>query len=189
MSRICGVEGCARPIVAKELCSTHYQRLKKRGDLRPDEPIGYRPPPKQPDICSVDGCERVAKALGYCYAHWERFRKTGDVQADRPFKTQAPNGAGTLETNGYRAVRVSGRKQKEHRLVMERLIGRKLLRTEQVHHINGDRSDNRPENLELWEHSQPSGQRIQDKLAWAYEIVARYGDSNNAAIRHNLEVT
>jgi hypothetical protein len=57
---------------------------------------------------------------------------------------------------------------------MERKIGRYLLPFEEVHHINGVRSDNRPENLELWTRSQPAGARTADKVAWAVEILRTY---------------
>lgn len=64
----------------------------------------------------------------------------------------------------------------QHRKVMQELLGRALLPTENVHHKNGVRTDNRPENLELWSRSQPAGQRVQDKVAWAREMLALYGD-------------
>src|SRR3990167_10285975 len=46
----------------------------------------------------------------------------------------------------------------EHVIVMEKKLSRLLLSGENVHHLNGVRSDNRPENLELWITIQPSGQ-------------------------------
>jgi hypothetical protein len=64
----------------------------------------------------------------------------------------------------------------EHILVMERILGRYLLPEESVHHRNGVRDDNRPENLELWTRPQPTGIRVTDAIAWASEILARYAD-------------
>ncbi len=60
---------------------------------------------------------------------------------------------------------------------MERMLGRFLWPDETVHHINGVRDDNRPENLELWSKAQPAGQRVEDKIAWAIDLLERYGYS------------
>lgn len=73
----------------------------------------------------------------------------------------------------YKAIKVNGVKHDEHRYLMEQFIGRKLSRNEVVHHINGDKRDNRLENLVImprWKHSglhhegKPLSETSKDKI-------------------------
>jgi hypothetical protein len=63
----------------------------------------------------------------------------------------------------------------EDMLVMEDMLGRYLWADETVHHRNGVKDDNRPENLEVWVRPQPPGIRASDALEWARAILKRYG--------------
>ena len=79
-----------------------------------------------------------------------------------------------IPNGGYRRVYKDGSYILEHRWVMERFLGRKLTSDETVHHINGNRTDNRIENLELWTSRHPRGQRVADKVQWAKELLKLY---------------
>lgn len=65
----------------------------------------------------------------------------------------------------------------EHIKVMSEHLGRPMMPDETVHHKNGQRDDNRLGNLEVWSHSQPYGQRVEDKTAWAEEWLLTHEPS------------
>ena len=118
-------------------------------------------------VCPVCGAvfERPhGKSRTYCSrtcAMTGRYRK-GQVRAHA-------DGATINHSSGYVQEKQGGKWSMQHRIVMERAIGRKIRESERVHHKNGNRQDNRPENLELWtgvgtSKKDPPGVRLVDKM-------------------------
>ena len=174
--RPCAVEACDRQAVTRGWCHGHYLRWSRGGDVRADVPLA-RPVRGR---CRVPGCGRQAHSRGMCRTHVDRVRQHQDAAPEQPVR---PVGSGGSISHGYRKVVVPAellhltggeRNVLEHRLVLAQVLGRALHRHEVVHHRNGDRLDNRPTNLELWSVDQPKGQRVEDKVAYAMEILRTY---------------
>lgn len=174
----CAFEGCDKQPVARGLCNAHATQLRRTGEMKP---LGTRVRVKTRGMgpCKEDGCNDLVSRQGWCQAHYRQFLREGWTKARRDRKTgrwvDPQSGYAFVKRPGHPEVQRNGWGY-EHRIVMSDHLGRPLWPDENVHHINGVRDDNRVENLELWSKSQPCGQRVEDKLAWAFEIIERYGD-------------
>jgi len=93
-------------------------------------------------ICVVDGCNKLQSKGPLCGMHRGRMTRRGDLEIGR-----RENGTGNVNAGGYVDIRIDGVRKYVHVMVAELALGKPLPAGSRVHHVNQNRSDNRPENL------------------------------------------
>ena len=138
----CKVIGCDRPFYSLGFCRMHHARFKRKGDPGPTEQLRFIVKKRE---CSVPGCNKKHEAGGFCGMHYERLRCTGSVGTAE--MRRAKNGSGFIDGMGYKRIRHQGKETREHRIIAEKALGRPLRGSEQVHHVDENRSNNKNSNL------------------------------------------
>ena len=127
-------------------------------------------------VCCSRTCARTWQAKVHGPTRW----KGGVNKHASGYLKQLAKGHPHADRDGY---------VMQHRLVMESVIGRPLKVSERVHHKNGNRQDNRPENLELWtgvgqSKKDPYGVRLVDKVL---DMIGALNKAEREQVARRLE--
>ncbi len=160
------------------------------------------------DFCSIDGCDepKFMDCKGerggatypgpLCKRHYSKLYRQGDPLVGRARRKDA--GTPRFRVGGERYDDHAGYMKvwwpdhpnankygyvKEHTYVMSQKIGRALKKGESVHHLNGVRHDNRPENLELWVVPPRNNIRHGDAIRDCIEFLTGHGYTVSTGLR------
>jgi hypothetical protein len=190
---VCMWNGCVTPVgnpkrfgiytqltLHKALCGKHYSRFIYKNRK-------YREPKKSGNclICGKSSKAPNGDCASFCNSHYYSIREmrcdkdgcyNGRAKGLLECLTHADprRFSRILNRDGYVVIRYTGGERVlEHRLVMAQIKNRELLPEETVHHKNGIRHDNRPENLELMVGAHGKGQRPEDMIEWHREQLRK----------------
>lgn len=170
----CYMPDCSAEVKSKGYCAKHYYRFHRHGDAS----VTIQVARVEPCVVILSNnviCAKRGYSKQMCKKHYSANKRYGNPLSEKkPPKTKRnysyvyqpdhPNSG----KDGYIL---------EHRFVVSTHLNRPLMPGENVHHKNGNGKDNRLENLELWNTVQPAGQRIEDKVQYAIEILKLYDPS------------
>jgi hypothetical protein len=139
------LEGAAGILGVSKKCVLNWMKkfdLPRRQDIDPNAVL---------EMAKTMTNKEIAEFFGVTKGHITELAKSlGFKFLDSYHPGYATN------QSGYLLVRDSGRYKRSHRVIVEESLGRKLNPDEVVHHINGDKKDNRIENLQVMTKSEHS---------------------------------
>lgn len=140
----CSIENCGKSVASRGWCRMHYVRWQRHGD-----PLKSLVRHRITGTCEANDCDKPAEIGAgknvYCVAHGTRWRRYGNIKTLH----RASPGDGCIDGWGYKVITVDGKRIREHRHVMQQILGRELTPDEIVHHLDENKANNDPANLKI----------------------------------------